>query len=145
MTSLDDPALVRIAKALADPTRARILEAIIRDTGLCCGDVGRRLPVTQATVSHHMRVLAEAGLVESRRVGQQVRVRPVLETLEAYHAALGDLVAALDAPGEPATGAAASDDHSVPPAADQSPAARRARRLAPLDARYPRSGDGGQS
>src|SRR4030067_651871 len=52
MTSLDDPALVRIAKALADPTRARILEAIVRDTGLCCGDVGRRLPVTQATVSH---------------------------------------------------------------------------------------------
>src|SRR3990172_9427913 len=104
MTSLDDPTLVRIAKALADPTRARILEAIVRDTGLCCGDVGRRLPVTQATVSHHLRVLAEAGLVESRRVGQQVRVRPVLETLEAYHAALGDLVAALDVLREPATG-----------------------------------------
>ncbi len=144
MNGLSDPRFVQIAKALADPTRLRIFEAIARDTPRCCGDVGRRLPVTAATVSHHLRILAGAGLVESRRNGQQVQVRAIPETLAAYHAALGEVVAALAAPPEPAAPTPLSSDAS-PVDADASPAARRARRLAQIDARYPPSEDGGPS
>ena len=139
MSGLDDVRFVQIAKALADPTRLRIFEAVARDTPRCCGDVGRRLPVTAATVSHHLRILATAGLVETRRAGQQVHVRAIPETLAAYHAALGELVAALDA--SPWSTAPAPPGDRATPDADASPAARRARRLAQLDARYPRSDD----
>lgn len=139
MIQLDTSRFVQIAKALADPTRLRIFEAIARDTPRSCGDVGRQLPVTAATVSHHLRVLAAAGLVESRRTGQQVQVRAVPEAIAAFHAALGEVVAALGAPRESAAPA-----HAPALPAD-SPAARRARRLAQLDARYPPSGDGGWS
>jgi len=141
MNGLDDPRFVQIAKALADPTRLRIFEAIARDTPQCCGDVGRQLPVTAATVSHHLRILTAAGLVESRRVGQQVRVRAVPETLAAYHAALGEVVGALERPAEPPESARPPVD-AAPTVADASPAARRARRLAQLDARYPPTEDG---
>ena len=144
MNGLNDPRFVQIAKALADPTRLRIFEAIARDTPRCCGDVGRRLPVTAATVSHHLRILAAAGLVESRRTGQQVQVRAVPEALADYHAVLGEIVTALAAPPEPAT-VAAPTSAAGPTDADTSPAARRARRLARIDARYPPADDGGPS
>jgi len=141
MDGLDDPRFVKIAKALADPTRLRIFEAIARDTPRCCGDVGRRLPVTAATVSHHLRILAAAGLVESRRTGQQVQVRAVPEALAAYHAAVGEILTTLAAPPAPAPPSTVA----APAETDQSPAARRARRLAQLDARYPLAEDGDPS
>jgi len=88
MAEMDDGRFVKIAKALADPTRLRIFQAVAQGRRLCCGDVGRRFQVSQATVSHHLRVLAEAGLVESRRDGQLVRVQAVPGTLDAYRAAV---------------------------------------------------------
>jgi len=139
MFQLDLSRFVLIAKALSDPTRVRIFEAVACDTPRSCGDVGRQLPVTAATVSHHLRVLGAAGLIESRRTGQHVQVRAIPEAIAAFHAALGEVVAAVGAPPEPA---APSPDAALPAG---SPAARRARRLAQLDARYPPSGDGGRS
>jgi ArsR family transcriptional regulator len=130
----------RIAKALADPTRVKVLEVINREAGLCCGDVGRRLPITQATVSYHVRTLAEAGLVESRRTGQQVQLWLVPEALAAYRTALGELVAVPAAAAEPLDDPPMAVDESAPSLAiqpdpppadrDESPAARRARRRA---------------
>lgn len=139
MGVIDPRRFDRIAKALADPTRVRILEVINREAGLCCGDVGRRLPITQATVSYHVRTLAEAGLVESRRTGQQVQLWLVPETLAAYRTALGELVAVPAAAAEPLDDPMAVDESAPslaiqpdPPPADrdESPAARRARRRA---------------
>ena len=54
---MDDAQLVRISKALADGTRLGILRTIARRGELCCGDVARCFDVTQATVSHHLKVL----------------------------------------------------------------------------------------
>jgi ArsR family transcriptional regulator, arsenate/arsenite/antimonite-responsive transcriptional repressor len=65
---------VVFAKALADETRQKIMK-------LCCcdwisvGDIVRRLDVTQPTVSHHLAILREAGLVSVREQGKQAFYR----------------------------------------------------------------------
>ena len=64
---MDDQQLVRIAKALADGTRLGILRTVARRGELCCGEVARSFDVTQATVSHHLKILADARLIENRR------------------------------------------------------------------------------
>ena len=62
---------VEFAKALADETRQKIM-------ALCCcewvsvNDIVARLDVAQPTVSHHLKILKNAGLVKSERKGKQV-------------------------------------------------------------------------
>jgi ArsR family transcriptional regulator, arsenate/arsenite/antimonite-responsive transcriptional repressor len=63
--------LDRTFKALADPTRRRIL-AMLRDGDRAAGEIAEHFPVAFASVSHHLQVLREAGLVVSRREGQFV-------------------------------------------------------------------------
>lgn len=58
--------LVVLFKALADPTRLR-LAALIVDRGRCGQDLAAELEISTATVSHHLRVLREAGLVQETR------------------------------------------------------------------------------
>ena len=62
--------VMKITKALADPTRFRILQTIANARERCCGELARDFPITQATVSQHLKVLTDAGLVEPRRQGQ---------------------------------------------------------------------------
>lgn len=56
-------------RALADPTRRRIL-ALLRDGDRPAGELAAEFPMAWASVSHHLQVLREAGLVTSRREGQ---------------------------------------------------------------------------
>jgi len=71
------PALDRFLHAIADPTRRHILRAlkekggcsIGKETGLCAFDIERRVKLAQPTISHHMRVLLKANLVEAQREG----------------------------------------------------------------------------
>jgi ArsR family transcriptional regulator len=60
----------RAARALADRRRREIVEMLASYGELPCTEICRRLPVTQATVSHHLKELSAAGLLTSRRVGQ---------------------------------------------------------------------------
>ncbi len=77
-TSSPEPSLDRTLHAIADPTRRRILEAlkergacsIGKRVGLCAGDVEDRVRLSQPTISHHMSILTEAGLVEAVKQGQ---------------------------------------------------------------------------
>jgi ArsR family transcriptional regulator len=75
----------RIAKALADPRRFEILE-VIASAGdeLCCGAVVECFPVAQATVSHHLKELTDAGLIETRAEGQFKLLRARPEVLAEY-------------------------------------------------------------
>lgn len=85
----EDAQIVKIAKALADPTRFRILRAIAAsDDELSCSEIVRRFPVTQATVSHHVRILVESGLVQMRRAGQFNYLSAVPGRLAWYRRAL---------------------------------------------------------
>lgn len=60
----------KIAKALADPRRFEIFETIAAGEEMCCGSISDCFPVSQATVSHHLKELADAGLIEARSEGQ---------------------------------------------------------------------------
>jgi ArsR family transcriptional regulator len=58
-------------RALGDPTRREILRAL-RAGDLTAGDIASRFPMTAASVSHHLSVLKEAGLVRAERDGRNL-------------------------------------------------------------------------
>jgi ArsR family transcriptional regulator len=78
----------KISKALADETRLRIFEAISATDHMNCSEIVSMRGVTPATVSHHLKILNEAGLIDCRREGQFVYSQAVPETIEAYTRAL---------------------------------------------------------
>jgi ArsR family transcriptional regulator len=61
-----------VFKALSDPTRLRILRAISQMTELCECNIVPTFNLSQPTISYHLKVLREAGLVQSERRGQWV-------------------------------------------------------------------------
>jgi ArsR family transcriptional regulator, arsenate/arsenite/antimonite-responsive transcriptional repressor len=77
-----------IAKALADPRRMALLQAIASEEECPCQKLREEFPVSKATISFHIKELVRAGLVDAHREGQflHCEVRP--ETLEAYAAEL---------------------------------------------------------
>ena len=76
--------LVKIAKALSDPTRLRIYQSISACHEMFCGEIVKRYRLTPGTVSHHLRILAEANLIECRREGQFIYNCSRPETLREY-------------------------------------------------------------
>lgn len=78
----------KISKALADATRLMIFEAISAKKEMVCGELVALRGVTPATVSHHLKILSDAGLIECRRRGQFVHNRAVPEALAEYSRAL---------------------------------------------------------
>lgn len=68
----EDVELARLAKALAHPVRAAVLRLLLRDGGCVCGDIVERLPLAQSTVSQHLKVLKEAGLLQGEIDGPRV-------------------------------------------------------------------------
>ncbi len=81
----------KVSKALADETRLRIFEAISAADHMTCGEIVSMRGVTPATVSHHLKILSEAGLIACRRQGQFVHSQAVPETITAYTRALGKI------------------------------------------------------
>jgi ArsR family transcriptional regulator len=81
----------KISKALADETRLMIFEAISRKKQMNCGEIVSLQGVTPATVSHHLKILNEAGLIECRREGQFVYSRTTPEVVKAYARALAQM------------------------------------------------------
>jgi ArsR family transcriptional regulator len=82
-------ALATRFKALADPSRVAIVNRLAAADEVCVCDLTAALELSQPTVSHHLRVLREAGLVESSRRGTWAFYRLVPETVEALRDALG--------------------------------------------------------
>lgn len=81
----------KISKALADSTRLKILEAISANKRMVCSELVAMRGVTPATVSHHLKILSDAGLIECHREGQFVHNRSVPDTLKEYSEALINL------------------------------------------------------
>jgi len=78
----------RIAKALADPRRFALLEAIASDEDYPCQRLCRDFPVSKATISHHVKELLRAGLVQAERRGQYLDYTVRRDVLAAYSAEL---------------------------------------------------------
>jgi len=85
---MDPVQFSRVAKALADPRRFEILEMIAADNEVACKRMVEAFPVSQATISHHLKELATAGLIEARREGQCGHYRARPEVMAAYLAEL---------------------------------------------------------
>jgi DNA-binding transcriptional ArsR family regulator len=61
--------LVDVLQALGDPVRLEIVHCIHRDGEVCCGSL--EVTVSKSTLSHHLKVLRQAGITRTRRVGTQ--------------------------------------------------------------------------
>ncbi len=77
-----------VAKALADPRRMALLESIGSERECSCQKLCSESGVTKGTVSHHVRELVRAGLIEERRDGQYMFYEVRREVLAAYTAEL---------------------------------------------------------
>jgi ArsR family transcriptional regulator, arsenate/arsenite/antimonite-responsive transcriptional repressor len=80
--------LARISKALSDPTRLQIYEGISASKDMFCGQVVEKYRLTPGTISHHLKILADANLIETRREGQFVYLKSRPETIREYGQAL---------------------------------------------------------
>ena len=77
-----------IAKALADPRRMALLQAIASEEECACQKLREEFPVSKATISFHIKELVRAGLIEARRDGQFLHCEVRRDALEAYTAEL---------------------------------------------------------
>lgn len=67
-----DDELAALAKAIGHPARVQILRLLVRLTSCVCGDIVDELPLAQSTVSQHLKVLKEAGLIRGEVDGPRV-------------------------------------------------------------------------
>ena len=82
---------IRQLKALAHPIRLGMMQRLAAEPEICACDLGEAFAVSQPTVSEHLRVLREAGLVRTRRQGTTICYAAVPEAL----AELAAVIAAL--------------------------------------------------
>src|SRR6476659_7246400 len=76
-------------KALADPTRIAIVNSLSAADEVCVCNLTETFELSQPTISHHLRILREAGLVEASRRGTWAYYRLVPEAVDALRTALG--------------------------------------------------------
>ena len=76
-------------KALADPTRVALVNRLAAADEVCVCDLNTAFDLSQPTISHHLRILREAGLVESTRRGTWAYYRLVPEAIDSLRGALG--------------------------------------------------------
>ncbi len=70
--SVKENKLAKIAKALAHPARIAILNLLTKRQTCVCGDIVDELPLSQSTVSQHLKELKEAGLIKGEIEGAKV-------------------------------------------------------------------------
>lgn len=74
-----------IFKALGDTTRLKIIKLIeLMENNLCVGMIAQKLDVSQPAVSQHLKILKNAGLVESERIGFHIHYKINNKTLNEY-------------------------------------------------------------
>ena len=76
--------IAKIAKALSDKTRIRILKEIAAKGSISCGDAEKVVDLSQPTVSHHIKILADAGLLNTTKNGRHVIVSVNKKALELF-------------------------------------------------------------
>jgi ArsR family transcriptional regulator len=81
----------KILKAIAEPKRLRIMD-MLSCGELCACKILEEFHITQPTLSHDMKILVEAGLVNDRRVGKNTYYSLNTENIAHLHAVFGDLL-----------------------------------------------------
>lgn len=70
--TIKDNKIAKYAKALSHPARVAILKLLIKKQACVCGDIVDELPLSQSTVSQHLKELKEAGLIKGDVEGARV-------------------------------------------------------------------------
>ena len=84
---MDNKFLVKMAKSLGDPNRLRLVQEIARGHQMGCADLFQFVPISQPSMSQHLKVLVDAGLVESHKEGSRLylAINPAkLQELESF-------------------------------------------------------------
>ena len=83
--------MILIAKALSDPRRLGILERIAGQQSMGCSALLEAVPITPATMSHHLKELEAAGLIETVREGKFVTARFRRDVWNSYLSKLSQI------------------------------------------------------
>ena len=67
-----DNKIAQYAKALAHPARLAIIQLLLKKQACICGDIVDEIPLSQSTVSQHLKELKEAGLIKGDTEGKKV-------------------------------------------------------------------------
>ena len=90
----DDIAI--LMRALGHPVRLEILRILARRAeNCCCNDITDCLSLAQSTVSQHLKVLLDAGIIERRAQGTRNNYRVRTDRLAVFNAAMGDYLTGL--------------------------------------------------
>lgn len=84
--------IVKVAKALSDKTRIRILKEIAAKGSISCGDAEKVVDLSQPTVSHHIKILTDAGLLNTEKNGRHVIVTVNKKAFTVFSAMIFDSV-----------------------------------------------------
>ena len=95
-----DQRLVELARALGHPARVRIVRLLAQRDSCICGELVDELPLAQATVSQHLKVLKDAGIIAGRVQGPAVCYWLVPQALAELDEAVGELYADSGLPQE---------------------------------------------
>jgi ArsR family transcriptional regulator len=85
--------VARLAKALGHPARVRILRLLLAREACYCGQIVDELPLAQATVSQHLKVLRDTGLIVGEIEGLRTCYWASRERLSELHELLGGMLA----------------------------------------------------
>ncbi len=86
-----DDELATLAKALGHPARVQIVRLLVRREACVCGDIVDELPLAQSTVSQHLKVLKEAGLIRGEIDGPRVCYCIEPRTVRRFKSLIGSL------------------------------------------------------
>ena len=82
-----------VFKAMADPTRRKILQILRAQDSLCAGDIGSHFTISAPAISEHLRILLAAGLVRRQRQGKYIHYHlntSIFEDIASYCLQLTD-------------------------------------------------------
>lgn len=72
VSTKNDESLAKLAWAIAHPARVRLLRLLIAKSACVCGELVELMPLSQSTVSQHLKILKEAGVIQGEIDGPKV-------------------------------------------------------------------------
>lgn len=88
---MDEAHFHRITKALADPRRYELLQRIASRPEVACNNIRCEFPISAATLSHHVKKLFKAGLIDIRKDAKYIHMKLRRAVWKKYLAQLGRL------------------------------------------------------